>query len=306
MSQHDSRGQHSSDDDRFGSVSYGQGPHGSSPYGSPYEGSAYDLPPLDSFGGQSYGSYGSQPGSTESYGADQYESYGSQGYESYGMDATGLDPSGQEPNGYLGQGSWSESGAYGNALEPYDGFPQYPGAMEPYGSTDPYAGPGGHAGSHPAAGPGWYGDPGAPGDPYGQPNLGAPGLASPYPAMMPPARPSVGFGQAIKNFFANYATFSGRASLSEYWWVVLFQLLVGVVLSLLGGVPGVLWGLATIIPGLSVSVRRLHDTGRSGASLLFALIPFIGWIFVLAMLLGAPNPQGARFDNPDGSQPKNG
>jgi uncharacterized membrane protein YhaH (DUF805 family) len=82
------------------------------------------------------------------------------------------------------------------------------------------------------------------------------------------------FQQAVQSGFSNYANFRGRASRSEFWWWQLFLLLGGIVAALLdlfansnvlGGEPlASLFYLATIIPGLAVSVRRLHDTDSSG------------------------------------------
>ena len=85
------------------------------------------------------------------------------------------------------------------------------------------------------------------------------------------AAPPRSFGEAIKVCFQNYATFRGRASRSEYWWFFLFCLLLGFFGGFLEGALGrdgaVLSGLlslATFLPSLAVTVRRLHDTDRSG------------------------------------------
>ena len=77
------------------------------------------------------------------------------------------------------------------------------------------------------------------------------------------------FGEAIQSVFNKYATFTGRASRSEYWWWALFTFLVGVVCNIIGGVLGITWlsgivSLALFIPGLAVLVRRLHDINMSG------------------------------------------
>ena len=85
------------------------------------------------------------------------------------------------------------------------------------------------------------------------------------------AAPARSFGEAVKVCFQNYATFRGRASRSEYWWFFLFCILLGFVGGFLeaamgrdGAVLSGLASLATFLPSLSVTVRRLHDTGRSG------------------------------------------
>ena len=100
------------------------------------------------------------------------------------------------------------------------------------------------------------------------------------------------FSEAIKTCFSKYATFSGRATRSEYWYFFLFNFLVSFVLSFLGNfssiklfeVLGYLFMLATFIPTLAVAWRRLHDIGRSGAWWFILLIPLIGWILLLVWL----------------------
>ena len=99
-----------------------------------------------------------------------------------------------------------------------------------------------------------------------------------------------------------YAVFSGRARRKEYWYFALFNflatmLLVGVEVALgmsdlesgYGPLTG-LYSLAIIIPSIAVSVRRLHDTGRSGWWFLVALVPFIGAIVLLVFTLLDSDP----------------
>ena len=72
------------------------------------------------------------------------------------------------------------------------------------------------------------------------------------------------FGQAISTCLSKYATFSGRASRSEFWWFSLFQILV---LAAAATVSDTLYGLAALgllLPIIAVSTRRLHDIGRTG------------------------------------------
>ena len=134
-------------------------------------------------------------------------------------------------------------------------------------------------------------------------NCGAPAQADAASAYAP-VRP-VSFGEAIRNFFTQYATFSGRATRSEYWYVFLFNMIVSAVLNgvlgmLLPSVAAILGGiysLAVLIPGLALCWRRLHDIGKSGACVLFALIPLVGWIIVLVFLCkdsGPDNQYGRR------------
>ena len=79
------------------------------------------------------------------------------------------------------------------------------------------------------------------------------------------------FGEAIKVCFQKYATFSGRARRSEYWYFYLFTFLVSLVLDCIPllGVLSFVWWLAQLIPSLAVTVRRFHDIGKSGWNYLF-------------------------------------
>jgi len=104
------------------------------------------------------------------------------------------------------------------------------------------------------------------------------------------------FSQAVSSVLLNkYATFSGRARRSEYWWWYLFVTIVFLVANVIDQAIGFTYSdltigggwLATIawivflVPNLAVAVRRLHDTGRSGWWLLIGLVPLIGWIVLL-------------------------
>jgi uncharacterized membrane protein YhaH (DUF805 family) len=99
-----------------------------------------------------------------------------------------------------------------------------------------------------------------------------------------------------------YADFSGRARRKEYWVYTLFTILISIVLAIVDEVAGLnkatqglsplsnLYGLLVLIPGLAVSVRRLHDTGKSGWSLLIVLIPIIGAIILLVYMVRSGDP----------------
>jgi uncharacterized membrane protein YhaH (DUF805 family) len=104
------------------------------------------------------------------------------------------------------------------------------------------------------------------------------------------------FSQAVSSVLLNkYATFSGRARRSEYWWWYLFVTIVFLVAGILdralgltysdltlgGGWIATIAAIVFLVPNLAVAVRRLHDTGRSGWWLLVGLIPFIGFIVLL-------------------------
>ena len=88
------------------------------------------------------------------------------------------------------------------------------------------------------------------------------------------------FVQAIKSCLGQYATFSGRASRSEYWWFFLFQVLVMVATGMLGDVINGLASLALLLPALAVGARRLHDIGRTGWWQLL-LLSGIGFLVLL-------------------------
>ena len=91
------------------------------------------------------------------------------------------------------------------------------------------------------------------------------------------------FGQSIKTCFSKYATFSGRATRSEFWWFWLFQVLLAWTFI----VP-----IICLIPAIAVFVRRMHDTGRSGWNFPWGCIPCIGQIIIIIFLLS-----GSKGDN---------
>ena len=78
----------------------------------------------------------------------------------------------------------------------------------------------------------------------------------------------------------NYANFSGRARRSEYWYYALCNFLISLVLQVVDyfigfGLLGGIYGLAVLVPGLAVFVRRLHDVNKSGWFILLLLLPVI-------------------------------
>ncbi len=106
----------------------------------------------------------------------------------------------------------------------------------------------------------------------------------------------MGFGDAIRAVLSKYATFFGRALRSEYWWWTLFVILMQIATSIIDAVIfGVgegslqvltlLVSLALFLPGLAVTVRRLHDTGHSGWWILIILIPLIGWVVLIYWMI---------------------
>lgn len=95
----------------------------------------------------------------------------------------------------------------------------------------------------------------------------------------------------LKVLKQHYADFNGRARRQEYWMYTLFNILalaVLVILTKISSVFGILYAvyaLGTLLPSLAVSVRRLHDIGKSGWFVLISLIPFIGGLFLLYLLV---------------------
>lgn len=88
--------------------------------------------------------------------------------------------------------------------------------------------------------------------------------------------------EAYKNMWTHYVDFKGRTRRSEYWYVVLANMIITLILALLTSViPAVkvlmvIYGLAILIPSFSLAVRRLHDTGRSGH-----------WLWLILTVYGA-------------------
>ncbi len=108
------------------------------------------------------------------------------------------------------------------------------------------------------------------------------------------------FQEAVASGFRNYSTFTGRAPRSEYWYWTLFAILVGIATAVLDAAlfPGIglspintIASLALLLPGLAVSVRRLHDIDRTGWWILIALT-VIGMIVLLVFycLRGTAGP----------------
>ncbi|MGY4718627.1 DUF805 domain-containing protein [Naumannella huperziae] len=151
------------------------------------------------------------------------------------------------------------------------------------------------------------------------------GMSAPFkPEGDPGTRdlPWYGIGpvDAVKRYYGNYVNFNGRASQSEFWWVMLF---IGVVMTVLyvvamiglavgaanssssddmpvGAVLGfgllILFALANVLPSIGLTIRRLHDANQSGWLYLLALIPYVGGIAPIVFGLLPTHPAGTRFD----------
>lgn len=91
------------------------------------------------------------------------------------------------------------------------------------------------------------------------------------------------FKDCYIKFWKNYTNFSGRARRSEYWYVVLANVLVSLVsmIPYVGPVIGGLYTIAVLVPTLALMVRRLHDLGKNWYYIFFALIPLAGQIILL-------------------------
>lgn len=132
------------------------------------------------------------------------------------------------------------------------------------------------------------------------------------------------FGQAVKRFFKNYGNFSGRASLSEFWWISLFMLpvsfvmtlvLVGAMLLVVAAFAAESWAslplillavvlalvflvayLAILIPGISITWRRLQDADFSGFLYFLVFVPYVGGIIIIILTLMPSKVSGRRYD----------
>ena len=143
------------------------------------------------------------------------------------------------------------------------------------------------------------------------------------PPPPPPPPPSVpgggGYGGGVqptlpnplisywkKVVLENYANFDGRARRAEFWWYFLANLIISVVFNILAAIASFfiifsfIYGLAVLIPGIAVGIRRLHDTDKSGWWLLIGLIPLVGAIVLIVFFA----TEGTRQSNQWGASPK--
>jgi uncharacterized membrane protein YhaH (DUF805 family) len=115
------------------------------------------------------------------------------------------------------------------------------------------------------------------------------------------------FGTAISTCFSQYATFSGRARRSEFWWFYLFASLCIVAAAVLDVVleTGFIYpivALALLIPILAAGTRRLHDIDRKGLWWLIALVPF-GGIVLIVFWATEGHPQTNSYGEPPKGAP---
>jgi uncharacterized membrane protein YhaH (DUF805 family) len=106
------------------------------------------------------------------------------------------------------------------------------------------------------------------------------------------------FQESIRAVPQKYAEFSGKASRSEFWWWILFAILVASALNVLdvvqvgqnssvGAILSGIWGFVILLPTLAVTVRRLREAGYVWTNIFWVLLPFAGLI-VLAIYLSKP------------------
>lgn len=120
--------------------------------------------------------------------------------------------------------------------------------------------------------------------------------------------------ESVSLFFKNYANFKGRSTRSEYWWLMLAA-------SIFSGVMGALYGVMTaavgianmkwavillsvivfglIVPSLSLSVRRMHDIGKSGKWILISAVPVVGIFIFLYLTIKESDGQNEYGDSAD-------
>ena len=164
-------------------------------------------------------------------------------------------------DGYPGaQSSYTSSDSYAGTQSSYTSSDSYAGGQTSHSSSDSYAGTQG-------------------GNGYG---------GGPTPGMT--------FAEAVETCLVKkFVSFSGRARRSEYWYFTLFSLIVSMAASIIGGMLFVhhegdvnllssLLSLVLFLPGLGVSIRRLHDIGKSAWWYLIIFVPMIGWIILLVFM----------------------
>ncbi len=116
------------------------------------------------------------------------------------------------------------------------------------------------------------------------------------------------FMEAIQSAFSKWNDFTGRSRRSEYWYFFLFNIVISVIFNTLTGMTGLeffswlsyIYSLVVLVPGIAVSVRRMHDIGKSGWNLLWSLLPCVGGILLLIWLVKDSEPGANMY----GSNPK--
>lgn len=96
--------------------------------------------------------------------------------------------------------------------------------------------------------------------------------------------PSVSPIEAMRLFFTRYVDFKGRSRRSEFWWASLVTAVISTVLGFVFKdvrIVSNIWAIAIFLPTLALSIRRLHDVGKSWVWYLWNLLPVVGQIILL-------------------------
>ncbi|MEJ0002147.1 MAG: DUF805 domain-containing protein [bacterium] len=114
-----------------------------------------------------------------------------------------------------------------------------------------------------------------------------------------------------KMFWQKYSDFRSRSTRTEYWMFILCNFIVGIAIGIIEGmlrlkgpygigIITILYTIASIVPSIALTVRRLHDTSHSGWWALICLVPIVGWLVLLVFALTDSTPG----DNMYGPNPK--
>lgn len=111
--------------------------------------------------------------------------------------------------------------------------------------------------------------------------------------------------EAVRSVLSQYAGFTGRARRSEYWFWFLAVIIGAIVTSIVDAIIGIqltyiIFILAVLVPNIAVSIRRMHDIGKSGWFVLLFLIPIVGFILMIVWFVGDSQPDNEYGPNPKG------
>jgi uncharacterized membrane protein YhaH (DUF805 family) len=98
------------------------------------------------------------------------------------------------------------------------------------------------------------------------------------------------FIDAIQSCFVKYANFKRCAPRSEFWWWFVFTLIVSATLRLLSYNLSAVFSIATFLPSIAVTARRLHDVDRSGWWQLLYFVPVVGWVVLIIFCVEPTQP----------------
>ncbi|MCF7925973.1 MAG: DUF805 domain-containing protein [Candidatus Izimaplasma sp.] len=99
------------------------------------------------------------------------------------------------------------------------------------------------------------------------------------------------FTREYVEMWQRWSDFEGRSDIRDYWMAVLVNFIISLLLTLIGRAIGffntinALYGLAVLIPGIALFIRRMHDIGKSGWNILWVFLPIIGWIYLIILLI---------------------